>query len=152
MRRRTREVLVEQAQAFVNRRERRASRRAVQRTQELDRTEQRVNGFRCRFGGPVEDSAVPADRAGVLVPAFDMLADHRATKPHEPLVQPDLEIGERLGAPSFGPFADEGREGLERFGGLASFPEKGRERLQRLGGLWRENRKIHGQAGRKLRG
>ncbi len=66
-------------------------------------------------------------------------------------MQPDFEIGKRLGTLSFGPFAEESREGLERFGGLAPFPEEGRERLQRFGGFPRESRKIYGQAGRKLR-
>ena len=74
--------------------------------------------------------AVAVERASVLVPAFDMLADHRATELHKPLMQPDLEIGERLGGP--GPFVDEVRERPERFGCLVPFPEKGRERASAL--------------------
>ena len=70
-------------------------------------------GFRRRFGGPVENPTVPADRTVVLVPIFGALAEHRPTE--ELLVQ--LDGGERLGISSSGSFLDEGREGPERLGG-----------------------------------
>ena len=89
-------------------------------------------GFRCRFGGPVENPTVQADRTGVLVPIFDALAEHRPTEPHELLVQPDLESGERLGIPSFRSFLDEGREGPERLDGPFGEPRKGTNGAARL--------------------
>ena len=128
--RRTREVLA--GSVFGDRRERRTSRRAVERYNEWMNVTG-PNNVDCRFGGP--DPTVPAERADVLVPTLDEFT----VRPSTPL--PDFGIGERaLVRPLRRP---------RTIGTLRRprpFPEEGRKCLQRLGGLSRENQKGQAEA------
>ena len=63
-----------------------------------------------------------------------VFADHHPAQRNDPLLQPDLEIGERLGTLPFGPFLDEGCERPERLGGRGPLLDDGRKSSHRLGG------------------